>query len=67
MDAIFESNNKRQWVSIKQPGEEFSKKTFWTAKESSLQEKKDSDNAKIMKTRTESQKPRASPHVTKKR
>jgi len=67
LDAIFESNNKRQWVTIKQPGEEFSNKTFWTAKESSLQEMKEFDNTKHMKTRTESQKPRASPHVTKKR
>ena len=67
LDAIFESNKKQQWVQIKEPGDDFSNNTFWSSKECSLQQSvKDIDN-RSLKTRTELPKPRASPHISKKR
>lgn len=68
LDAIFESNKQRQWVEIKQPGEEFRDNTFWSSKECSLQQSgmNNTDN-RVLKPRTDTQKQRSSPHVSKKR
>lgn len=66
LDAIVESNNKREWVEIKKCGGELSNNTFWTAKESSLQGKEKDFEHRSLKI-NQSTKQRSSPHVSKKR
>lgn len=67
LDAIFDSNMKRQWVHVKEPGANSPNNTFWTSKECSLQQSvKDIDN-RSLRSRAELTKPRSSPHISKKK